>query len=238
MSAIYKRELKSYFTSPLGYVIILSYLALYGWFFGQLYSAGLPQTSYVFSSVATILTPFLIPVLTMRLFSEERRQKTDKALFTAPVSLTGIVMGKYLAALTVFLLSQIITVLYQAIFAFNIAVDWVSYLSSLTGTLLMAAAFIALGLFISSLTDVQIVAAVVSMAVSAFLMFFVDGIASGIQAGWLKWVTVALEWISFQGRYYTFINGLFDIANAVYFISFAAVFVFLTVRVQESKRWA
>lgn len=238
MTAIYKRELKSYFTSPLGYIILLVYLIIYGMFFIRLYASGVPETSYIFSSISSIITPFLIPVLTMRLFSEERRQKTDKALFTAPVSLTGIVMGKFLAAFTMFALSQVVTLIYHAIFAFNVTVDWVSYLSCLIGTLLMAAAFIAIGLFISSLTDVQIVAAVVSMALSAFLMFFVDGIASSISVEWLQWFTTALEWISFQGRYYTFLEGLFDIANTVYFISFAAVFVFLTVRVQESKRWA
>ena len=170
----------------------------------------------------------------MRLFSEERRQKTDRALLTAPVSLTGIVMGKFLAALSVFGLSQAVTLIYQTIFAFNITVDWISYLSCLVGTMLMAAALIAIGLFISSLTDSQIVAAVISIAVSVML-FSIDGFLSGIK---IEWVATALEWLSFQGRYYTFIEGLFDIANTVYFVSFAAIFIFLTVRVQESKRWA
>lgn len=233
MSAIYKRELKGYFTSPLGYIVLVVYLALYGFLFSRLYAAGVPQTSMIFSYFSFI-TAFLIPVLTMRLFSEERRQKTDRALLTAPVSLTGIVMGKYLAALTVFGLSQAVTLIYQTVFAFNVTVDWVGYLSCLLGTMLMAAALIAVGLFISSLTDSQIVAAVISIAVSVML-FSLDGFLSGIN---VEWVVTALQWISFQGRYYTFIEGLFDVANAVYFISFSAVFIFLTVRVQESKRWA
>jgi len=233
MTAIYKRELKSYFSSPLGYIIILVYLVMYGSIFSSLFAAGVPQTSLIFSYYSFI-TAFLIPVLTMRLFSEERRQKTDRALLTAPVSLTGIVMGKFLAALSVFGLSQAVTLIYQTIFAFNITVDWISYLSCLVGTMLMAAALIAIGLFISSLTDSQIVAAVISIAVSVML-FSIDGFLSGIK---IEWVATALEWLSFQGRYYTFIEGLFDIANTVYFVSFAAIFIFLTVRVQESKRWA
>ena len=233
MTAIYKRELKSYFSSPLGYIIILVYLVMYGSIFSSLFAAGVPQISLIFSYYSFI-TAFLIPVLTMRLFSEERRQKTDRALLTAPVSLTGIVMGKFLAALSVFGLSQAVTLIYQTIFAFNITVDWISYLSCLVGTMLMAAALIAIGLFISSLTDSQIVAAVISIAVSVML-FSIDGFLSGIK---IEWVATALEWLSFQGRYYTFIEGLFDIANTVYFVSFAAIFIFLTVRVQESKRWA
>ena len=233
MTAIYKRELKGYFTSPLGYIVLVVYLALYGYMFSMLYAAGVPETSMIFSSFSFI-TAFLIPVLTMLLFSEERRQKTDRALLTAPVSLTGIVMGKFLAALTVFGLSQAITLIYQTIFAFNVTVDWISYISCLVGTLLMAAALIAVGLFISSLTDSQIVAAVISIAVSVML-FSLDGFLSGVK---VEWIVTALQWVSFQGRYYTFIEGLFDIANTVYFISFSAVFLFLTVRVQESKRWA
>jgi len=237
MSAIYKRELKDYFTSPLGYIFLAVYLISYGLLFSELYAVGVPQTAMIFSNLSFI-TVFLIPVLTMRLFSEERRQKTDRALLTAPVSLTGIVMGKYLAALTVFGLSQVVTLIYQTIFAFNVTVDWVGYLSCLVGTMLMAAALIAVGLFISSLTDSQIVAAVVSMALSAFLMFLIDFVATKIQIEWLSWIPSVLQWLSFQGRYYTYLTSIFDIANTVYFISFSAVFIFLTVRVQESKRWA
>ena len=233
MVAIFKRELKSYFSSPLGYIILLVYLAMYGWIFSQLYAVGVPQTSLIFSYFSFI-TAFLIPVLTMRLFSEERRQKTDRALFTAPVSITSIVMGKFLAALAMFGMSQAITLIYQTIFAFNVTVDWVNYFSYLIGTILMAAALISVGLFISCLTDSQIVAAVISIAVSV-LLFSLDGFFSGVE---LQWVAKVVEWISFQGRYNTFIEGLFDLANTVYFISFSAVFIFLTIRVQESKRWA
>ncbi len=233
MSAIFKREVRSYFTSPIGYIIVLVYFILYSFMFSLLYSAGSPDINLLFSSSASV-TMFLIPVLTMRLFSEERRQKTDQALFTAPVSIFGIVMGKFLAALAVFAISQSILVIFQLIFAFNVAVDWVGFFSYLVGTLLMAASLIAIGLFISALTDSQIVSAVGSVGVS-LLLSMLDSVASSVNS---QFFATLLGWISFSGRYHTYLEGIFDIANTVFFISFAAIFVFLTVRVQESKRWA
>ena len=233
MSAIFKREVRSYFTSPIGYIIVLVYLMMYSYLFTVLFSVGNPDISLVFSYSSSI-TMFLIPVLTMRLFSEERRQKTDQALFTAPVSIVGIVMGKFLAALAVFALSQAILIIFQFIFAFNVAVDWVGFFSYMFGTLLMAASLIAIGLFISALTDSQIVAAVGSLGVS-LLLTMLDTVASSIDN---KFFASVFGWVSFTGRYQTYLEGIFDIANTVFFISLAAIFVFLTVRVQESKRWA
>ncbi len=233
MTAVFKRELRAYFTSPLGYIVMIVYLMLYGDMFVKMYQSGIPETGMIFSYYS-VITAFLIPILTMRLFSEERRQRTDQALFTAPVTLTGIVMGKFLAALTVYGLSQAVTLLYHVVFAFNTPVDWIGFFIHVFGTLLMASALISVGLFISCLTDSQIVSAVVSLAASV-LLFTVDGLISSLDN---KVVVAIVEWISFPGRYQSFIEGVFDIANTVFFISFAAIFLFLTVRVQESKRWA
>ena len=233
MAAIFKREMRNYFTSPIGYIIVLVYLLLYGFLFSYLFSVGNPDISYVFSYSASI-TMFLMPILTMRLFSEERRQKTDQALFTAPVSIFSIVMGKFFAALCVFAISQSITLVFQLIFAFNVSVDWVNYFSYLIGTLLMASSLISIGLFISAITDSQIVSAVGSLAIS-LLLVMLDTIASVANN---EIISGILEWVSFTGRYQTYFEGIFDIANTVFFISLTAIFIFLTVRVQESKRWA
>ncbi len=233
MTAIFKREVKSYFTSPIGYIILLVYFMLYSYFFSMLFSVGSPEIRMLFTSTSSI-TMFLIPILTMRLFSEERRQKTDQALFTAPVSIFGIVMGKFLAAFAVFALSQAILLVFQFIFAFNVSVDWVGFMSYMLGDLLMAAALIAIGLFISSLTDSQIVSAVGALGVS-LLLTILDTVASSTTN---KFISTVLGWISFTGRFNTFYEGIFDIANTVFFVSLAAIFIFLTVRVQESKRWA
>lgn len=233
MKAVFKREMQSYFTSPIGYIVVILYTLLYGFFFTKLYQNGLPDVSVLFNYSFT-LTLFLMPVLTMRLFSEERRQKTDQALFTAPVSLTGIVMGKFFAALCVFLISQALTVVFELIFAFYTSVDVIGYLCNLLGATLTAAALIAIGIFISSLTESQIVAAIGGIGIS-ILLAILDTLASLVN---ISWVSTAAEWISFSGRFNTFCSGILDYANIAFFLSFAAVFLFLTVRVQEKRRWS
>ncbi len=233
MSAIFKREMRSYFTSPIGYIVLIFYALLYGFLFTKLYASGYPAMSVLFSYSFTI-TLFLMPVLTMRLFSEERRQKTDQALFTAPVSLTSIVFGKFFAALTVFLIAQIITIVFELIFAFNVSVDFLGYICYLLGATLLASSLIAIGMFISALTDSQIIAAIGGIGISV-LLAILDTVASLIN---VDFISTAAEWLSFSGRYNTFCNGILDYANIAYFISFTAVFIFLTVRVQEKRRWS
>lgn len=233
MSAIFKREMRSYFTSPIGYIVVILYTLLYGFFFTRLYQNGMPDMSILFGYSFT-LTLFLMPVLTMRLFSEERRQKTDQALFTAPVNLSAIVLGKFFAALCVFLLAQVTTLVFELIFAFNVSVDGIGYFCCLLGSTLTAAALIAVGIFISSLTESQIVAAIGGIGVS-ILLAIMDTLASTIS---VKWLSTAVGWISFSGRFNTFCTGILDYANIAFFLSFTAIFLFLTVRVQEKRRWS
>ena len=233
MSAIFKREMRSYFTSPIGYIVVILYTLLYGFFFTRLYQSGMPDMSILFGYSFT-LTLFLMPVLTMRLFSEERRQKTDQALFTAPVNLSAIVLGKFFAALCVFLLAQITTLVFELIFAFNVSVDGIGYFCCLLGSTLTASALIAVGIFISSLTESQIVAAIGGIGVS-ILLAIMDTLASTIS---VKWLSTAVGWISFSGRFNTFCTGILDYANIAFFLSFTAIFLFLTVRVQEKRRWS
>lgn len=233
MGAVYKRELRSFFISPIGYLVIGLYAALYIVLFHGLYQVGLPQMAMMFN-YAFLLTLFLMPILTMRSFSEERRQKTDQALLTAPVGLTGIVMGKFFAALTVFGLAQVITLVMALIFAFHATVDVMGLFCCLLGSCLVAAALIAAGIFLSSLTDSQVLAAVGGIGVSV-LLATMDTLVSVIN---VKFITTIAEWISFNGRFNTFCTGVLDYANLAFFLSFTAVFLFLTVRVQEKRRWA
>ena len=210
MGAIYKRELKSYFTSPIGYVVLAIFFVFAGLFFTIIFQQGSPDLSPLFSSMFMIVL-FIIPILTMRIFSDEKRQKTDQLLYTSPVKLSGIVMGKYLAALTVFGIGVGITILYQVIIAFFITPD-----------------------FISALTESQLVAAVGSFAVS-LILWLMDSLAQMIN---VSFVTKAISWVSFNGRYEAFTTGTLDYSNIVFFLSFAAIFIFLTVRVLDRKRWA
>ena len=233
MSAVYKRELKGYFISPIGYLVVGLYAILYLILFHGLYEAGMPQMETLYG-YSFILTLFLMPILTMRSFSEERRQKTDQALFTAPVGLTGIVMGKFFAALTVFALAQAPTLVMAFLFSLHVTLDVLGLFSCLLGSFLVAAALIAVGIFLSCLTDSQVLAAVGSIGVSV-LLATMDTLASVIH---VDAVTAVAEWISFTGRFNTFCTGVLDYANLVFFLSFAAVFLFLTVRVQEKRRWS
>lgn len=233
MKAIYKRELKAYFTSPLGYIVTLIYVLMGGVVFTILFSNGSAELSTLFSIMYTF-TLFLMPVLTMRLFSDELRMKTDQALFTAPVKIGSIVMGKYFAALTVFLLANSLTIVYQLVFSAYVSVEWLVYFDNVIGSLLLASALISIGLFISSLTESQMTAAMGSMSVSIVLMF-IDMLGSYIDSNVLSTV---VNWLSFSGRYNTFIVGIVDYANIAFFLSITAIFLFLTVRVQEKRRWS
>ena len=233
MTAVFKRELKNYFSSPLGYVVLAALFFFSGIFFTLIYSAGYGDISYVFSSMFTIIM-FAVPILTMRLISEELKQKTDQALLTAPVSIIGIVTGKFLAALAIFALGFAPTLIYQIILTFQLSLNWRLYFSTLLGVLLYGAALISIGLFISSLTESQVVSAVLGIVVS-MLIALMDGFSSMINNTFLSSV---VEKLSFMGRFETFSAGILDFSNVIFFLSICAVFIFLTVRALEKKRWA
>lgn len=165
MGAIYRREVGAFFTSSIAYVFLaVFYLAAGYFFFGSSLAMATTDMSNLFSSLFFVIT-ILIPVLTMRLFSEEKKQKTEQGLLTAPVSIGGIVMGKYLAALTLYTIGLAIIFVYALILSFFGAVAWGIVISNILALFLLGAAFIAVTLFISSLTENQVVAAVLGMIV-------------------------------------------------------------------------
>ena len=233
MSAIFKREFRAYFTSPIAYVVMALVVFFSAYMFSYYYQAGYADVSGAFY-IIFILLLIIGPLLTMRLFSEEKRQKTDQLLLTSPVSLWGIVFGKFFAAYAVFGISLVITIVYEIMFAAKGAPDLLNYFGNLFGILLVAAALIAIGLFISSLMESQVVAAIVSIAISVALLFL-DGIVGLFKA---KWLSNAMELFAFQTRYTTFTQGRFSYADFLFFIGIAAIFLFLTSRVLEKKRWA
>jgi ABC-2 type transport system permease protein len=234
MLAIFKRELKSYFTSPLGYLIVAAMTLFEGLFFMYMFAAGYAEIEYVLSSMLTFVM-FAVPVLTMRLFSEERKQKTDQVLLTAPVSLWGIVSGKFFAALAVYAIAFIPTLIFQIILTSKLeSLNWLLYIGSLLGIMLYGAALIAICMFISSLTESQVVSAVLSLVVSLALAM-IDTFATMTGSQWLM---KAVVHVSFMGRYNTFYGGLLDFSNVIFFASIAFFFMFLTLRMLEKKRWS
>ena len=236
MSAIFKREFKAFFTTPIGYVFLALTLFAHGIGFSYMYANGSTDVSYIFGSFfAFAVIFFLIPILTMRTMSDDRRQKVDQVLLTSPVSLYSIVFGKFFATLAMFMLGYTMTFVYQVIVAFqDVTINWLIYIGNILGVALIGSALIALGIFISSLTESQLVAAIGSFA-SSIVLYMMDYIAESINN---NTVIKVVEKISFVGRYNTFSAGIIDYSNIVFFLGFAAIFIFLTVRVLDKRRYS
>lgn len=234
MKAIIKRELSNYFSSPVGYVVLVIFYLFSGLFFNS-YNL-VPQNtsmSSLFSSIVSLLG-FLVPVLTMRLMSEEKKQRTDQLLLTSPVSLPALVMGKLLSCYIVYVLMTGITLVYALIMSAFGSPDWPVVISQFVGLLLLGLALTAIGMFISSLTESQIIAVVGTYAVILLLMM-ISSIAQIVPNAVIASV---LNAIALFQRYNTFSYGLLDFSNIIYFLSVAAFFVYLTIRVFEKKRWS
>jgi len=234
MTAIIKREFGAYFTSPGGYI----YLAVFYIFSGFFFFAGVlaPQVSditFVFSSMFSI-TLFLIPVLTMRLFPEDRKHKTDQAFLTAPIHLTTLVLGKFCSAVLVFLMGLAITFIYMLVIAGFTRPDWPLFWGGFFALLFLGMSLISIGMFISSLTESQIVAAIGAFA-AGLLLLMLDALSGLFRTGI---VPAVINGISFYRRYRGFASGVFDFANVIFFLSVCALFIFLTVRVHEKRRWS
>jgi len=234
MRAIFKREFKSYFNSPLGYVVFTLFAIFEGFYFYYLFLNEYGDIPALFSYLMTIVM-FLCPILTMRLMSEDKRLKIDQALLTAPVSLWGIVLGKFLAAFSVYALCFSLTFINQLVFSIYVAADWVLYFGNLLGMLLVGAALIAMGIFISSLTESQMVSAVISFGAVLFVML-IDTVASAVSFEAVK--NLLTNYLSFYTRYENFASGILDFSDLIYFLSFSFIFLFLSVRTLEKKRWA
>lgn len=236
MGAIFRRELRAFFTNPLGYVVIAVFWAISGvYFFSFNLSYGTADLSYVFQELFSIVL-LCLPFLTMRLFSEEKRQKTDQALFTAPTGLTAIVLGKFLATLVLFIIGLSITLVFAVVIACqpDTTVDWMTILGNYLGLALVGGLIISIGIFISSLTESQIVAAVCTLAVSIVLMC-IDMLSTLFDS--VTWLTSVTGFLSILSRFSTFTAGLIYYDNVIFFLSLQVLFLFLTVRVLDSKRW-
>ncbi|MBE6729220.1 MAG: ABC transporter [Ruminococcaceae bacterium] len=234
MTAIYKREMKSYFTSLITYFFFAVFFAVQGLLFSYLYQNGSTTIFAIPFAYPLYLTIFLIPLLTMRTISEDKRQKVDQVLLTAPVSVTAVIMGKFLACLTVYAIAISPLLIYQVVAAYFATVNWLLFLYAILGTMLLAATLIACGIFISSLTESTALAAVLTVGANIVLMF-IDSIVSMSGVEWLSKITNV---IGLMDRYAAFADGVFSIPDVIYYLSFIVVFLFLTVRSVEKRRWA
>ena len=177
MTAILKKELGSFFTSAVGYVVLAVYYFFAGLFFYYYcFRMDSKDMATVFSNMFMI-TVLVIPIITMKSLSEEKKQKTDQALLTSPLGLGEIVIGKFLGALVMFLCCMLIYVLFALTLSFYSAPDWSVFIGNLLGTILLGATMIAINIFISSLTESMIISAIVGVC-AGLVIFFIDSIAA------------------------------------------------------------
>ena len=248
MLAVFKKELRSYFLNAIGYVFVGVFLAISALIccYTTLMSQTYDTSTYFYFLIFSFI--ILIPLLTMKLFAEEKKLRTEQLLMTSPVSIWGMVFGKFLAAFTLFGGAVIVSCInFFPLFSYA-AADQVNsaygtpggpiaavIASSLIGMICIGAAFIALGLFISSLTENQLAAAIITVAIilGMLLLNIVNGYLT--DAPVLRGI---LNTVCFMSRFAPFQSGLLDPSSLLYYISFAAVFLFLTVRVYDKRRWA
>ena len=234
MRAVCKREFRAYFQSPLGYVFIavLYFFTAYYFFTFNLYRNSTDMSS-VFSELFSV-SLFLVPILTMRLMSEDKRSRTDQLLLTAPVSRIGIVLGKYVSALCVYLIGISATALMTLVLCCFGQPDLPVISGNILGLALLGVSLIAICMFLSSLTESQVIAAVCGFAASLFLILL-DALIYVVSNGFVKRM---LTYMSFSNRYKGFTIGLIDASNVLFFISIAVLFILLTSAVSEKRRWS
>ncbi len=234
MTAIFKREFASYFASPVGYAVLAAFAFFNGIFmYVQCLFIGTSSLSNVFTSMfSTVL--FIIPLITMRSFAEDRRNRTDQALLTSPVSIPSIVLAKYLSAAAMLLVCLSAYVIDGLVLSFISKPDWSVIIGNIFGILLSGSAFIAMGIFISSLTQSVIVAALVTFVVNV-LITLIDTIATTTSN---EAVNMIVNVLSFQEKYAQFALGVVSFSDVLFFISITFIFLFFTDRVIERRRWA
>ena len=248
---IYKKEMRLYFTSPIAWVILTIFLFIAGYFFYSIFafftlasmqSAMNPAMARdlnvtdsvlrpLFSNISVILL-LLMPLVTMRLFAEERRSGTIELLLTYPVRDGAVLIGKYLAGLTLYAIMLALTLFYPLLVAYFARVEWGPLASGYLGLLLMGATFLAVGIFASSLTENQIVASIITFGV--LLIFWVVGWSSDYVGG--TWGRV-LSHLSLIEHFDSFAKGVLDTRDVLYYFDFTIVALFLTLRSLEARRW-
>lgn len=237
MRAIWKRELKNYFLTPIGYVFMSIFLLVNGLFFmiNNLWS--MSSSLDTMFSIMNYVFMLVVPLLTMRLMSEDRKNKTDQLLLTSPISIWSIALGKFMAACTVLLLSLCFTFAYIAIIAVYATPYWGLIVSNYLGFTLLGACYIAIGVLISAMTESQITAAVFTFGANLLLQFL-ESVGPSLNIPYMSWLPNAMSWLSLYSRYYSFTTGIISLADVIYYLSFIGVLLFLTVRVIDKRRWS
>ncbi len=257
MLAIYKKELRAYFSNALGYVYVGVFLVLSAVLccYTTLKANSYSTTNYFSYLIYAFIV--IIPLLTMRLFSEEKKMRTEQLLLTAPISITSMVMGKFLAAFTLFggsVLVSCINFFPLYVLGYDqraetetaikfIGVSTSQIVGSLIGILLIGAVFIAVGMLVSSLSENQLSSAVVTIAVILSMLVLNLVTQAGEDSEGTRLIgqygiRMVLDWLSVFSRFAAFGKGILELSSILYYISLSAIFIYLTIRVYEKRRWS
>ncbi len=248
---IFKKEMRLYFTSPVAWVVMTIFLFIAGYFFYSIFafytmasmqSAMNPQMGRDLNVTDSVLRPLfsnmsvilllLMPLITMRLFAEERRSGTIELMLTYPVRDGAVLIAKYMSALALYVLMLGLTLLYPGIVVYFTRLEWGPLLTGYLGLLLMGATFLAVGTFASSLTENQIVASITTFGVLLFL-WVVGWSAEYVGGGWGR----VLSHLSLLDHFDTFARGVLDTKDVIYYLNVTIVALFLTLRSLEARRW-
>ena len=226
--------MRSYFTGVIGYVFLVLFLAVGGAIFcyTTMFSMSSNVTSYY--TFMLMFSAIILPILTMKSFSEERKAKTEQLLLTAPVSIPSMVIGKFLASYTMFAGALLFSSLYFLILIPYGELKVATLIGNIIALLLVGMVFITIGLFVSSMTENQLSAAVGTIAI--ILVLLAIGLVGSLVPTnfWFRYV---LDSISVFTRFQSFTNGYFDFAALLYYLSVSGIFLFLTVRIYDARRY-
>ena len=224
MWAVYKKELKSYFLSPIGYVVIgILLLVCSVFFYLTTVSSGSVDLGGLYFYVALYGLIITVPILTMRMFAEERKTGTEQLILTSPVSMVGVVFGKFLAAMGVIIITLVMSFMYFFIVKFFGEPNINAVLVHILGFILISAAAISIGMFASSITENQIIAGIITVAFLVMTLFIQD-------------LNSIFENLSLMNFYSYFPRGVISLKEVVGLISFAAMFISFTIIVMQRRR--
>lgn len=231
-----QREFGAFFLSPIAYAVNAIFLFSVGLAFGlgNFTAGGEATLRPTFDFWIMMILCFVIPMLTMRLMSEELRSGTVETLLTVPVSETDVIVGKFTGALFFYLILLGTMLIYPVLLSlFTASFDWKLVFCNYLGLLLLGGLYIAVGLFFSTLTRHQVIAVLASFAVLALMTFASSALAQTI-SGWPK---VILQQISVRSHYEDFVKGMLDLNNLIFFMTMIGLFLFLSVKLLETRRW-
>lgn len=235
MKAVLHREIEQFFLTPIGYVFIGIFSLMSGLFFTVFNMKS--STSDLDTLFGNLIYLFMIilPLLTMRLISEEKRNKTDQLLLTSPLSINKIIIGKYFAALFVFAIALILTAPFIVIIAVYAVPYYGLIASNYIGFFLIGSCYIAIGEWMSSLTESQIIAAVLTYAI-IILLQVLESIGPSLSISSFEFLSSAISSCSLYHRYFTFTQGIVSVSNIFFFLSLDAFILMLTILTMASKR--